>query len=165
MKTNFYEFSQNNSGGYFDINSEVTHRMLIEALNPKHAESIMETLTENQSPSCSCCGDRWSLRSPDVVELDKYAENGFTVSVSSWDKFAEKTWLKKYGSLNIVEQPKWVENRYSTSFVGKVVFNTIEEYAQYEANEWGYDGSDQYGDTRIVYLDGTVKDFFKVIVE
>jgi len=29
--TNFYEFNQNNSGGYFDVDENVCHRVIIEA--------------------------------------------------------------------------------------------------------------------------------------
>lgn len=59
LETKFYEFSQNNSGGSFDVDENVCHRVIIEAIDAKHAQNIFEPMIENQSGSCPCCGDRW----------------------------------------------------------------------------------------------------------
>jgi len=60
INTKFFTFVQNNSGGYFYENAEVAHYLIIEAQNVDEAISKMETITENWSNYCSCCGERWS---------------------------------------------------------------------------------------------------------
>ena len=68
IETKFYEFSQNNSGGHYDVDENVCSTVLVEAIDESHAISKMEKFTENGSGSCYCCGERWSLYSPDEVE-------------------------------------------------------------------------------------------------
>lgn len=68
----FYEFRQNNSGGYFDINDNVSVLVIIEAETPAQALNKFDELTEDQSSSCPCCGDRWNyiLEDIDPIELE-----------------------------------------------------------------------------------------------
>ena len=63
-KTAFFEFNQNNSGGYFDVNGNVCHRVIIEANNSEHAKEIFEPMIKDQSGSCPCCGDERPEPSP-----------------------------------------------------------------------------------------------------
>ena len=49
IQTKFYEFNQNNSGGRFDVDENVCHRVVIEALDAKHAITLFEPMIENQS--------------------------------------------------------------------------------------------------------------------
>lgn len=159
METRFFEFTQNNSGGYFDVDSDVTHRMIIEAVDADHATSIMEKLTENQSPSCGCCGERWSLYFYDEPRLGEYTVREYKYK----DGFegAEKRWFEKYGKLKLVSEPKPVEAGVSARVEGTVRVDNIEEYAQFVAIEWGDDFGSEFGDTRIVYLNGEKVDYFK----
>lgn len=65
METKFYQFTQNNSGGYFKFDENVSHYVIIEAENPKHANKIAENIGIyfdgcDIGLDCSCCGDRWS---------------------------------------------------------------------------------------------------------
>jgi hypothetical protein len=65
IKTKFYTYSQNNSGGYFITNNDygVSEIVIIEALNAKDAWGRLEDIGDSVSgfwTSCSCCGDRWS---------------------------------------------------------------------------------------------------------
>ena len=83
IQTKFYEFTQNNSGGYFDVDENVCHRVIIEAIDEKHAVALFEPMIENQSGSCSCCGDRWSPEYADEINLDEYKEKGYSVGVYS----------------------------------------------------------------------------------
>lgn len=50
MKTQnkFYQFSQNNSGGYFDTDETVCHRVIIEAKSEKEARAILDPMIESQ---------------------------------------------------------------------------------------------------------------------
>ena len=61
----FYCFSQNNSGGGFDIDDNVAHFVIIEADSAFAANDRAESIgiyfdgceTGND---CPCCGDRWT---------------------------------------------------------------------------------------------------------
>lgn len=107
-KTKFYEFKQNNSGGFFDVDKNVCHRVVIEAHNKTEAIKKFLPMIKKQSPSCSCCGDRWYPDYP--VEIV----------------------FKKQG------------------------FDTIDDYYQFMANNYGWTKPD----ARIHYLDGKKKEIF-----
>ena len=61
----WYQLDQNNSGGFFDADDAVCHRLFIEAKDDETAEKIAEDIgfywdgVEN-GIDCRCCGDRWS---------------------------------------------------------------------------------------------------------
>lgn len=62
----FFEYSQNNSGGSFDIDDErgIGPRVWVEAANSDHADSRAESLGIyfngcDEGMDCKCCGDRW----------------------------------------------------------------------------------------------------------
>lgn len=60
----FYHYSQNNSGGSFDIDHRVAHHVIIEALTAEQANAIAESKGlywdgVSQGQDCDCCGDRW----------------------------------------------------------------------------------------------------------
>jgi hypothetical protein len=64
VETKFYHFDQNNSGGSFEVNDKVAHNVIIEAINPQHANQIAEGIGIyfdgcESGMDCSCCGDRW----------------------------------------------------------------------------------------------------------
>lgn len=66
ITTKFYHFSQNNSGGMFDIEPSrgIGVDVWIEAVDADHANSRAEQIglyfngVEDGS-DCECCGDRW----------------------------------------------------------------------------------------------------------
>ena len=66
MKTKFYTFSQNNSGGSF-VNSDlegISEYVIIEALNAENANNRAEEIGIyfdgcDDGRDCDCCGDRW----------------------------------------------------------------------------------------------------------
>ena len=76
VKTKFFEFSQNNSGGFFDVDDNVCHNVVIEANDKNHAISIFAPMIENQSHSCPCCGDRWMPEYADEIDM-KFDNNTF----------------------------------------------------------------------------------------
>ena len=61
----YFHFSQNNSGGSFDINERVAHHVIIQAHSADEANSLAVKVgiyfdgCESGS-DCHCCGDRWS---------------------------------------------------------------------------------------------------------
>jgi len=60
----FYKFRQNNSGGSFYVNDEVTIEVFIEAENADMANTKAQTHGIyfngcSTGSDCDCCGDRW----------------------------------------------------------------------------------------------------------
>ena len=155
---NFYEFNQNNSGGSFEVDDKLCHRLIIEAKNYEEAENIAFSLGVEFNTGCSCCGDRW--HAGDKVELEKYKKEGYPVSVyCSLNPDNKKEWLKKYGNYKRKSEPRIKDKNTSyQSLLGKIIFKNIEEYAQYEANEWGWTTPD----VRIFYKNGKIKEIFTI---
>ena len=153
LETKFYEFNQNNSGGFFDVDENVCHRVIIEATDAEHAQRIFEPMIENQSYSCSCCGDRWSRYDPDEIELSEWKEKGYSIGVYSHYKGAEERWFELYGGFPRLEEPSWQTEYGIKEFTGKIYFDTIEQYCQFLANAYGWTTPD----VRIHFLDGTKK--------
>jgi len=63
-KSNFIEFNQNNSGGVFDVDDKLCHRVIIESDSVEEATSKAENLGcywggVDAGMDCGCCGDRW----------------------------------------------------------------------------------------------------------
>lgn len=60
----FYEYDQNNSGGGFDVNDNVTYHVIIEADSAdeanRKAEEIGIYFDDDYDIDCECCGTRWS---------------------------------------------------------------------------------------------------------
>lgn len=61
----FYEFRQNNSGGWFQSDKKVAHFIIIEANDHNHANEIAQTIGIyfdgcRDEIDCDCCGDRWT---------------------------------------------------------------------------------------------------------
>jgi len=75
MSTFFYEFSQNNSGGSFDVDNNVCHRLFIEAETSKQAKNKAKELGVyfngcDKGIDCNCCGDRWyKVDESDKIDL------------------------------------------------------------------------------------------------
>ena len=152
----FYEFCQNNSGGFFMVDDKVCHRLFIEAKTFADAVDKAEELGcywngVEEGIDCECCGDRWLLYE-DIVDIEKYKTEGYKVSFLS-----KKDWSKYRKKYRIIQEPKAEKGYVSTWIVGAIGFDNIEEYAQFLANEYGWTTPD----TRIYYQDGTVKEFFK----
>ena len=123
----------------------IAHRLYIEAESEKDATRKALNMGVyfngvDDDVDCSCCGDRWY--------------QNYTVSVYSGGK---KEWSKKYGHLTIVDEPLHEKTQFdSDKYKGKIIFNTIEEYVQFLADEYGWTKPD----CRIFYLNGTIKEFF-----
>lgn len=80
----FYEFSQTNSGGLFIINTNLCHRIVIEALSEEDAICKAEDLGCywngcDKGIDCPCCGDQW-YKSPSVFDIEEYKKK----RISSW---------------------------------------------------------------------------------
>lgn len=151
----FYEFSQNNSGGSFDVDENVCHRVVIEAASEEEAIKKMEPLIENQSSSCPCCGDRWTLYA-DEINIDDINKAGYPVRIYTHYKDYEKRWFDLYGEFPRKEEPKLVKESWGTEFKSSLYFESVEQYCQFLANAYG----STTPDVRIFYEDGTKKEIF-----
>lgn len=152
METKFYEFTQNNSGGSFDVDENVCHRVIIEATSEEDAIIKFKPMILNQSGSCPCCGDRWDENGAEEIPLSKWKGKGYEVGVYSHYKDAEHRWFKLYGHLPRLIEPAWGKSiGGSKEFKGKIYFDNIEQYCQYLADQYGW----TIPDIRIFYADGT----------
>lgn len=59
----WYEFDQNNSGGYFEKDDFVSELVYVQAMSSDQAEEIMRDLVDKADAwnYCDCCGERWSF--------------------------------------------------------------------------------------------------------
>lgn len=58
-KTKFYTFHQNNSGGYYILDENVQHYVIIEGYDLWQIESFARKIFEDYRDYCPCCGQRW----------------------------------------------------------------------------------------------------------
>ena len=159
----FYEFQQNNSGGYFVENDKVCHRLFIEADSEREAIWKAEELGcywdgVSKGIDCPCCGNRWNCNYIDTFDSPK--EIAVSIYCESYIPYIDtkEEWYEKYGSYEIAAPPIFEKGIFE-KYTGKIRFNTIEEYAQYLANEHGWTTPD----ARIFYKDGTVKEIFSIM--
>nr|DAP06674.1 MAG TPA: hypothetical protein [Caudoviricetes sp.] len=160
----WYQFNQNDSFGYFDVNDKLCHRLFIEANSEREAADKAVELGcyfdgVHKGIDCSCCGDRWS-GSPQLIDLDDVNERGWRVCcyMRRADSFADvkNRWQNKYGMYEIKELPQWRETSVAAEYGGKIKFRNIEEFAQFLANEYGWTSPD----VRLYYVDGRVKEIY-----
>lgn len=74
VRTKFYHFRQNNSGGRYRINETkgIAHNVIVEATSYQDANQRAEDigLDFSMNDSCECCGSRWT---------EQYSEDGTEV--------------------------------------------------------------------------------------
>ena len=139
----FYEYNQNNSGGHFDVDDKVCHRLFIEAESKEQANDKAEELGVyfdgvEKGMDCDCCGDRWSTPWRDV-ELPLHC--------GTFSKAKAEAIGKKYkATVQSAKKP------FGHDGTHEVVFETVESYARYLANEYGWTKPD----VRIYYVNGSV---------
>ena len=159
---NWYNFSQNNSGGSFMVNDKVCHELYIEAETFDEAVSKAEFLGcywngVGDGIDCPCCGDRWSKWSDEPIDLDKYKTKGYTANI--FDGIYQNTkseWERRYGKYKIIESPTFSQKYSVRKYEGKIELDNIEDYAQLISDEYGW----TVPDARIYYSNGTIKEIF-----
>ena len=148
----FFEFTQNNSGGSFQVDDKICHRLIIEADSEREATWKAEELgvyfngCEN-GQDCPCCGDRW------------YGCNElvFPLKYSSFGKSTAEEFSKKYNAeIFKVEFEKgkkpWIDYKTKEPSEYGIIFSSPENYGQYLADEYGW----TLPDVRIFYKEGDV---------
>ncbi|PNX49189.1 MAG: hypothetical protein BV459_00520 [Thermoplasmata archaeon M11B2D] len=165
MKTGFYEFSQNNSGGVFIVDDVLCHRMFIEATDKHDANRIAERLGvyfdgRGSHHDCPCCGDRWSRADDwDKVDMANIIDDGYVVSFYTETNIKEDAlneWANQYGKYIVLEKPKFTKTDGLCRCEGRISFRSFEEYVQFLADEYGWTTPD----CRIFYKNGTKTDVF-----
>lgn len=158
----FYELNQNNSGGSFVVNDKLCHRLFIEADSENEALDKAEELGcywngVAKGLDCPCCGDRWSTYVYEI-DIEKYSTNGYPAYI--YDGIYDSTkseWERKYRRYRVIKEPEFKKPEYSVRrYQGTIAFDTIEDYAQYMANEHGWTRPD----ARIFYANGTIKEIY-----
>lgn len=147
----FYEFRQNNSGGSFHVDDQLTVRVIIEADTADEANSKAEDLGMywngcEKGQDCECCGDRWYPAWGDPMEFP-YRYGSMTEKEAT--KIAEKYngQVEPSKKTHVYKDRKW-----------DVVFPIPEKYAQYMAEVYGWEDPDcfiYFKDGRKVSISGT----------
>lgn len=143
----FYEVNQNNSGGSFDVDDKVCHRLFIEANSEKEALEKAEELGcywygVAEGIDCPCCGDRWSTYLREISLTFNHYVNDEEDSIEKYTPYA-----RTVGEICV--------DKNGSNYI-PMEYNSLEEYAQYLADDFGWTSPD----VRIYYLDGTVKEIF-----
>ena len=78
----WFKFNQNNSGGSFDVDDKVCHRLFIEAELFSDAVEKAEELGcywdgVDKGVDCPCCGDRWDKWNDDPIDIEQYKTEGY----------------------------------------------------------------------------------------
>lgn len=98
MKTKFYTYSQNNSGGGFDVDEKagICEYVIIEATSPDDADSRAENIGLyfdgcGDGRDCSCCGDRWGRAWDDGDDVPSVYGQPVESTTKSW--FRERAFV------------------------------------------------------------------------
>jgi hypothetical protein len=74
----WYEFDQNNSGGYYERGDFVADVVFVQAMNVDQAFAIMQDMIDKDDARywCECCGERWSFYDLEGFEVPtRYGED------------------------------------------------------------------------------------------
>ncbi len=146
-KKKFYEFSQNNSGGSFVVDSKLCHRLFIEADTLYEAKTKMESLGAyfDGDGDCPCCGPRWSDFEDETIFPFRYGtfekEKARVIAKKYKIDYKKTTW-RFMGT----EEPE--DGKYD------LIFPTPLVYANFLKDEYG----STTPDSRIYYKTGRVKE-------
>lgn len=156
----FYEFSQNNSGGRFVVDSKLCHKVVIEAATKSQAVDIAESLGCywdgcSIGRDCNCCGDRWHVPSSEFVLNNDYKYKGTIYSTEKHrTKTSNKVLKKRLRDWLGIENATITVN---TSDI-KIECNpqTLLEYYRFFVLCYAW----TVPDVRVFYLDGKVDEIF-----
>ena len=168
----FYEYSQNNTGGSFVTDDKLCNRLFIEANSSSEADSIAEDLGcywngVDEGSDCECCGDRWysAYSAIDLTSMTREKDSSYPVELRVDRKASADEALaslkERYSEFEWIKAPSINEKYGSQIIEGSVKINSIEDYAQVIADQYGW----TYPDARIFYYDGSVKEIFSANVE
>jgi hypothetical protein len=163
-------YDQNNSGGSFDLDENISHRVVIEAVSQSEARRKAKDLGIyfngcDEGMDCPCCGDRWYDSPDDLSEMiEKYGvESKKYYGISEYSGTVEDMEKKYEGydvrNIKFVKKGTKGQNGHSSSFSDKVEgelrFRNVDEYLQYMADQYGWLDPDII----VHYQDGSKKTF------
>lgn len=104
----WFEFDQNNSGGFYIENDVVGSRVFVQAPSAEEASNIAAELTEPYSEFCECCGERWWIFKteddgydvPTVYQKPIVSNGRFNENALSW--FGEQAVFYPYNGTPLV---------------------------------------------------------------
>lgn len=81
----WFTYNQNNSGGYFIDNDDVSHLICVQAENAEAANTQAYQITEEYGEFCECCGERWDIseRDQDGADVPTQYDKPLTESEAS----------------------------------------------------------------------------------
>lgn len=94
-KTKFYPFHQNNSGGYYILNNDVQHYVIIEGYDLWQIESKANQVFHDYRVHCECCGERWDddwiheRYLTDEPMINEESVYNYNIDEHSWDRREE----------------------------------------------------------------------------
>ncbi len=101
----WYEFDQNNSGGVFVMNEDVSIKVFIQAKHTPSANQIAEDIGIyfdgcEQGMDCDCCGDRWYRVGDHLASFTTYFWRGENAEYDNISDYAQalandSMWAKK----------------------------------------------------------------------
>ena len=140
METKFYDVTQSNPGGSFDVDANLCHRLFIESNSENEADKIAENLGcywngVEDGRDCPCCGDRWSGSSEVKIEDINTKWKGY--EIYEWlDKkggtltrdSAIQDLKSRYPGATWLSEPVLEEKYGSTRVIGRMQIDNIEQY-------------------------------------
>lgn len=167
-KTKFYDLSQNNSGGSFDVNETLCHRLFIEADTYEEAVSKAESLGcywngVDEGQDCPCCGDRWYKPYSEInlMSMDNKKDGGYPIETFLPKGMSLEDFKRGYKGMEWIEELVLGEKYGSPYVTGRVKLRNVEDYAQVMANLFGWTSPD----VRVFYKNGEVKEIFSSKIE
>ena len=167
-KTKFYELSQNNSGGSFDVDENLCHRLIIEADTYEEAVAKAEDLGcywdgVDKGMDCECCGDRWYMpfEEIDLMSMDRKKDGGYPIETFLSNGMSLEEFKRGYEGMEWIEEPVVGEKYGSPYIMGRVKLRNVEDYGQVLANLYGWTSPD----IRVFYKNGQVKEIFSSEIE
>lgn len=87
----YFEFCQNNSGGSFDVDEKLCHRLIIQAETELTAIEKVQDMGVyfdgcEKGIDCDCCGDRWY--EPSEVDIKRSA-NAYKKKFKNIEQYAQ----------------------------------------------------------------------------
>jgi hypothetical protein len=84
----WYEFDQNNSGGYFERDDFVSDVVFVQAMDSDQAKDIMNEMVDKADAwnYCDCCGERWSFWNVEGYEVPTRYDRPVTEGVDLFSK-------------------------------------------------------------------------------
>ncbi len=135
MKSRYFEFTQNDSGNYFDCNENVGEFVIIEACSKEEAIDKFKLIANTQHP---ICGESWNFDSIEEIILPlEVATQNIDYSNDEDVAIILERWKKIYNEYDLIEL-QMTKHHQLKSIKGRIRLNNIDEYCKFTIEEYGY---------------------------